>query len=199
MKPRLVVFAREPALGTVKRRLAQGIGAGAALAFYRRTLTTVVRRLARDRRWRTVLAVTPDRSARAGRLWPVKLARVGQGRGDLGARMARRLTAWPAGPVCIIGADIPDIQPRHVWRAFRALAAAEFVFGPAADGGYWLVGSRRRPLPRGVFANVRWSTPRALADTLANLGRRRVALVDRLADVDDAAAYRRWRAGAARA
>lgn len=198
MKRCLVVFARAPVLGQVKRRLARGISPGAALAFYRRTLATVLRRVARDRRWRTVVAVTPDRSARPGRGWPLQLPRVGQGRGDLGVRMARSLRARRTGAVCIIGADIPGIEARHIWHAFRALAGADFVFGPAEDGGYWLVGSRRRPLPRDLFDGVRWSTPQALADTLVNLQRRRVVLVDRLADVDDAAAYRRWRAACAR-
>lgn len=192
MRRRLVVFARAPVLGGVKRRLAHGIGAGAAVGFYRRNLAALLRRLACDSRWQTVLAVTPDRSAVAGRLWPGKVGRLAQGRGDLGLRMARALAARPAGPVCIVGADIPGIEARHVWRAFRALAAADVVLGPAEDGGYWLIGSRRRPLPRGLFANVRWSTAHALDDTLANLNRRRVALVDRLADVDDAEAYRRW-------
>jgi len=190
MKRTLVIFARAPQLGQVKRRLARGIGAGAALAFYRRVLATVLRRVARDPRWRTVLAVTPDRAPRAGRLWPMKLTRHGQGRGDLGCRMARSLAR--RGPVCIIGADIPGLDARRVWRAFQALAAAEFVFGPAEDGGYWLIGARGGPLPYTLFDHVRWSTPHALADTLATLTNRRVAFADILADVDDAAAYRDW-------
>jgi rSAM/selenodomain-associated transferase 1 len=184
----LIVFARAPRLGQVKRRLSTGIGASAALAFYRRTLATLLRRVASDPRWRTVLAVTPDRAAGAARVWPLKLPRVRQGRGDLGVRMARSLGSV-RGSVCIVGADIPDLDASHVWRAFRALAAAEFVFGPAEDGGYWLIGARA-PLPYAPFARVRWSTAHALADTRANLKRRRVALVDRLADVDDADAYR---------
>jgi rSAM/selenodomain-associated transferase 1 len=194
MRRTLVVFARAPALGQVKQRLARGIGPGAALAFYRCTLAALLRRVARDPRWWTVLAATPDRSAAVGRRWPMRLPRTGQGHGDLGVRMARSLRRPWAGPVCIIGADIPDIRVQHIWRAFSALAAAEFVFGPAEDGGYWLVGARCRPLPRALFAGVRWSSPHALADTLAGLDRRRVALVDRLADIDDAAAYRRWTA-----
>lgn len=191
MKPLLVVFARAPQLGQVKRRLARGIGDAAALAFYRWALTRLLRRVARDPRWRTVLAVTPDRTAHGGRLWPMKLDRHAQGRGDLGGRMARSLRRQRGGPVCIVGADIPDLAAGHIWRAFRALAAADLVFGPAADGGYWLVGARGR-LPHALFAHVRWSTAHALADTLAGLKGRRVALVDRLADVDDAAAYERW-------
>jgi len=188
----LVVFARAPQLGRVKSRLAKGIGTSAALAFYRRTLGDVTRRVGRDRRWRTVLAVTPDRTMRCARLWPPRLARCAQGAGDLGTRMARTLRSFPAGPVCIIGADIPDITPARIWRAFRVLGSAEVVFGPAEDGGYWLVGALRgRHLK--LFEHVRWSTRHALADTRANLKRRRVALIDRLQDIDDAAAYRRWR------
>ncbi|HTY67840.1 MAG TPA: TIGR04282 family arsenosugar biosynthesis glycosyltransferase [Alphaproteobacteria bacterium] len=189
----LIVFARAPQLGRVKQRLARGIGPGAALAFYRRTLATVLRRLARDRRWRTLLAVTPDRAAGSARLWPLPLPRAGQGRGDLGARMARSL-GRTRGPVCIVGADIPDLDARHVWRAFRALGRCEFVFGPAADGGYWLIGARTR-LPYALFAQVRWSTPHALADTLAGLKSRRVAFAEILADVDDEDAYRGRRGG----
>lgn len=194
MRRHLVVFAKAPALGRVKTRLAKGIGAGAALAFYRRTLTQLLRRVARDRRWRTVLAVSPDRTACQARLWPARVARTTQGIGDLGARMGRVFRDWPPGPVIIIGADIPDIAAAHIWQAFCALGAAEAVFGPAQDGGYWLVGLRRGPPLPDLFRDVRWSTRHALADTRANLNGRRVALVDRLADIDDAAAYRRWRA-----
>ncbi|HEX9465950.1 MAG TPA: TIGR04282 family arsenosugar biosynthesis glycosyltransferase [Alphaproteobacteria bacterium] len=192
MKRHLVIFARAPQRGRVKSRLAEGIGGGAALQFYRRTLATVLRRVGRDRRWRSVLAVTPDHAARSARAWPMKLPLRRQGAGDLGVRMARALRNYPAGPVCIIGADIPDIDAPLVWRAFKALAAADVVFGPAEDGGYWLVGAQsgRR---FNFFGGVRWSTKHALADTRSNLNGRRVALIERLADIDDAAAYRRWR------
>jgi uncharacterized protein len=60
------------------------------------------------------------------------------------------------------------------------------VFGPAADGGYWLVGFG--PIrPARPFAGARWSTRHALADTLGNLRGRRVALLRTLRDVDTAA------------
>jgi glycosyltransferase A (GT-A) superfamily protein (DUF2064 family) len=68
------------------------------------------------------------------------------------------------------------------------------VFGPAEDGGYWLVGQRRlRALPD-LFRGVRWSSPHALADTLANLAPGQThALVATLTDVDDGGAYARTR------
>jgi hypothetical protein len=98
--------------------------------------------------------------------------------------------------VVVVGSDIPEVTPQHIARAFAALGAHDLVFGPATDGGYWLVGARRRPaLPAGLFDRVRWSTPHALADTLAGLpAGLRVATVDTLDDVDDGAAFARWRA-----
>jgi glycosyltransferase A (GT-A) superfamily protein (DUF2064 family) len=68
--------------------------------------------------------------------------------------------------------------------AIRLLRAHDAVFGPAADGGYYLIAmSSRRP--SAPFANVRWSTEHALADTLKNHRRpHRVAFLPTLADVD---------------
>jgi uncharacterized protein len=188
----VIVFLRVPRLGRVKSRLAAGIGPLAALGFYRETSLRLLRLLTRDRRWRCHIAVTPDHARDLS--WPAAARRRGQGGGDLGRRMARALEGLPPGPALIVGSDIPAITARHIWAGFRALGRSDAVFGPALDGGYWLVGFRRRPLPRGSFAGVRWSSRHALADTLASLPRgMRVALLEALDDVDDAESYRRWR------
>ena len=112
-----------------------------------------------------------------------------QGRGDLGARMQRIFDVLPPGPVLIVGTDVPGIRPSHIAQAFRLLGGHDAVLGPAADGGYWLVGLRRRPRMLQIFANVRWSSPHALADTLANLEGCSVAFAATLSDVDDAHAF----------
>ena len=175
----LILFARAPRLGTVKRRLAQGIGAMAALRFYRGQL----RRLVRE------FGPGPALAAGAG--------------GDAGWRpLAGRRPAAAAGPAAtsasgcgralgrhrravLVGSDIPGLGRADVAAAFRALGRADAVFGPSEDGGYWLVGfGPRRPAQ--PFAGVRWSTGHALADTLANFRGHRVALLRRLRDVDTA-------------
>lgn len=200
MQRHLVIFAKEPRLGAVKSRLARDIGAAAALRFYEETLHTLIARVAHRAPWRCWLAVTPDSFARvARRRWrslPRDLAVIGQGPGDLGARMARSFAHLPPGPAVLIGSDIPAIARTHIEDAFAALGRHDAVFGPAEDGGYWLVGQRRlRPLPD-LFRAVRWSSPHALADTLANLAPGQThALVARLADVDNGAAYRSLRRG----
>ncbi len=188
----LVIMLREPRPGQVKTRLGREIGMIPAAWWYRHHCARLLRRL-RDRRWRIVLAITPDR-ATGSRLWPADLIRSPQGRDDLGQRMLRGLRRpdGPArGPVCLIGSDIPDITRAHIARAFVALGDHDAVFGPAEDGGFWLVGARHPArLPRDSFNGARWSSRHALADSLATLSGLRVALVDRLRDVDCAADLR---------
>ena len=118
----------------------------------------------------------------------------GQGQGDLGQRMKLPFRVLPPGPVVLVGSDIPAMRPRHIARAFRLLGRHDLVFGPASDGGFWLVGARRsRPLPRTLFAGVRWSTAQALADTLATIPPGySTGLADTLDDVDDAQDLRRF-------
>jgi uncharacterized protein len=183
MKDTVIVFARAPRLGAVKRRLAREIGDRAAVRFHRALLNRIVRLLAADSRFRTIVAITPDRARIALRV-PV----IGQGRGDLGIRMHRACRRFP-GRVAIVGCDLPELSAADVAAAFRALGRADAAFGPAEDGGYWLValGPRRPARP---FANARWSTPHALADTLANFRGKRIALLRTLRDVDTAADLR---------
>ena len=188
----LIVFVRAPRLGAVKRRLAAGIGDPAALRFYVRTTRTLLRRVARDRRWRTVLAMTPDRAATARSVWYGKFDRMGQRHGALGQRMERALLRFASNSVLLVGSDIPDIGVSQIAAGFAALGTGDLVLGPADDGGYWLVGARHGGLARGLFRNVRWSSPHALADTLANAGQRRIALLEELTDIDTAEDLARW-------
>lgn len=192
MKDTVIVLARIPRLGTVKQRLARDIGERAALRFYTATLQRLLRALARDRRFRTVAALTPD-GARF-RL-PARCLRIPQARGDLAERMQRACARFRRGRVVLIGSDIPDATADDVAAALRALGRDHAVFGPATDGGYWLVGfGPRRPAQ--PFAAVRWSHPQALEDTLANFAAHRVARLRILSDVDDADDLRRLAAGA---
>jgi rSAM/selenodomain-associated transferase 1 len=197
--PRLIIMAKSPFVGLVKRRLGREIGEAASIRFYRSCLTHTVLRLASDPRWQTLLAVAPDMDA-AQHFWPspLRAPRLPQGGGNLGERMQRLFTRLPPGPAIIVGSDVPAISAAHVAQAFKLLGHADAVLGPAADGGYWLIGLRRTPRILTPFAHIRWSGPHALADTLVNLKGKRVAFAATLSDVDTGEAYRRERAGAER-
>ena len=184
---RLVIMVKEPHPGRVKTRLAKDIGTIAAAWWFRHSAAQLIRRV-RDPRWQVIIAVSPDTEGSQSRVWPADLMRMQQGSGGLGVRMAGLLANAPLGPVVIIGADIPGICPQHIERAFRELGTNEMVFGPARDGGFWLVGSKRlRPNPTGLFENTRWSATSTLGDVLRGLGGIRVGIVDTLSDVDTVA------------
>jgi rSAM/selenodomain-associated transferase 1 len=179
-------MVKEPRPGRVKTRLGRDIGMVAAAWWFRHQVARLLRQVD-DPRWQVVIAVSPDHAGLKSRVWPAHLPRVAQGPGDLGDRMGRLLRGMPPGPVCIIGADIPGVTPAHIAQAFKALGRNDAVFGPAMDGGYWLVGLKRaRGIPATLFEGVRWSTSDALSDTINTLPGARIALVERLHDVDTA-------------
>jgi len=187
MRRQLIVMVKEPRPGRVKTRLGRDIGMTEAAWWFRHQVARLLREVD-DPRWHLSLAVSPDHTGLQSRVWPAHLPRIGQGTGDLGDRMGRLLRRAPPGPVCIIGADIPDIRRGHIAAAFAALGPHDTVFGPAMDGGFWLVGLRRSTrIPSSLFNKVRWSSKGTLADTLASVPDARPAFLPTLRDVDRAA------------
>ncbi len=189
----LVIMSKAPRMGKVKTRLAKDIGASEALRFYKTNTRDLLRRVGDDPRWTCVIAAAPDVAAPESGFWPDEMPRVPQGGGDLGTRMDRVMKTMPPGPVVLIGCDIPDVTNARIAQAFNTLGNHDAVFGPAEDGGYWLVGMKRFPHVRSIFDSVRWSTEHALADTCANLKGARVALLDTLPDIDTGADFARWK------
>ena len=83
-------------------------------------------------------------------------------------------------------ADIPKVNIQKIWAAFRILGNHQVTLGPAQDGGYWLIGLKRdKPLSRQMFKSVRWSSNKALSDTIASLSNLSIGYLDTLNDVDD--------------
>lgn len=166
----VLVFARAPVEGKVKTRLAAGIGATAALNVYRGLGRRVVDQL-RGGRYRLVICHDPPAGGQRIAAWlgPEGLDLWPQAEGDLGERMhAALVQACHSGApaACVVGTDAPGVDRSLVEEAFSALAAgADVVFGPALDGGYYLV-ALRNPSPE-LFQGIPWSTDQVLALSLA--------------------------------
>ena len=183
----LIVMAKAPRIGFGKTRLAAEIG-GVEAWRINRALQASTMRAAINSRWRTILCVTPDNAVdlHLPGVWPRAVARIAQGAGDLGERLARALR--PHQRVAVIGTDCRDITCGHVASAFAALRRAPFALGPARDGGFWLLGARNGAgAARAMNKGVRWSTAHTAADVIRNLGDANVALLATLRDVDVAA------------
>ncbi len=199
---KLVVYTRYPEPGKVKTRLIPALGREGAAQLHqemtRRTLATA-RELAR----RT--AVVPEVHYSEGdpaalrAMFGSDLAYVPQQGRDLGQRMQATFQAGlttSADRLIIIGTDCPAITPALLKRAFEALDRHDAVFGPARDGGYYLVGLRR-PMAA-LFAGVPWGTDRVLAETLQRVHTLGIShtLLEELPDVDRPADLVHWRAAA---
>jgi len=186
MRGTVLVFVKAPRAGAVKTRLAADIGAGRAAALFRIMMDRTVA-AATAGPWRTIACL--DYGATPGgwrHLIPPRVERRRQGRGGLGARMKRAIDAAPPGPVIVIGADAPGLRAAHIASAFDALRGADAVFGPAVDGGYWLIGLARRRAAPALFDGVRWSTEYALEDTKRTLPSAfEIAKLETLADIDE--------------
>lgn len=185
----LIVMAKAPRIGQGKTRLAAELGRVEAWRI-NRALHAYTLRQTQGGRWRTILCVSPREALRLKLpgVWPRALARTPQGRGDLGARLARALA--PHRHVAVIGTDCPGLTRAHIAAAFAALKRAPFALGPAEDGGFWLLAARSGRAAARAMTGVRWSSEHAAADVIRNLGAERVALLARLRDVDVAADWR---------
>ncbi len=192
----LVIFARVPRAGHVKTRLAAAIGDSAALTAYRSLADLVFRAALRSPDYSVTVAYTPENGEDAMREWlGASVNLVPQSNGDLGARMSAAIDhAICAGAqrVVVIGTDCPDVTAEVIEDAFRRLAAADVVLGPASDGGYYLIGMSR--VHASLFENVPWSSPDTLRTTLdrARALGLSVALLDERPDIDTVDDWRAW-------
>lgn len=110
--------------------------------------------------------------------------------------MSRCFRAAPPGAAIIIGSDIPDIKTSHVEQAFGMLKLNDVVFGPSADGGYWLIGLSNRVRKNVRLTGIRWSSEFAMQDTIRSFDPsvRVGVLAQQLADIDTADDLYAWSA-----
>lgn len=186
----LLVFTRCPQAGKTKTRLIPSLGPDRAAQLQGEMTEHILARMRPVSIRRGVrLEVRFDGGSRADmRRW---LGRsfdfAPQGSGDLGERIQRATAehfSRGAHSVVVIGADCPELNDRLVLQAFENLLEKVAVFGPARDGGYYLVGMRR-PLPE-LFQQIAWGTHNVLAQSLvaARQGGIEPALLCELSDVD---------------
>lgn len=167
----LIIFTRHPCPGRCKTRLIPTLGDEGAAKFHERLARhTFVRAKAfcqNDPNSSLIIRLdggTPEE----GRNWLGECDIRAQGGGDLGERLDRAVSeAFQEGArqVVVIGSDCPELDERILVEAFNALREHPLVFGPACDGGYYLVGLSA-PCPA-VFHNIKWGGSEVLRQSLA--------------------------------
>lgn len=182
-KKALIIFARNPELGTCKTRLAKTIGNENALEVYKYLLNhtaTISKNIKADRYVFYSEKISNDD------LWDANSFRKKLQNGDdLGQRMQNAFSEvleMGYQKVIIIGSDLLDLNAELVNNAFAQLDFNDVVIGPATDGGYYLLGLKN--LYHTIFKNKEWSTASVLKDTLNDLQNTKVHLLKELNDID---------------
>lgn len=176
---------KNPVKGKVKTRLAKDVGDDKALEIYLKLLEhtkTITAKIVADK-----FIFYSDVVERNDLFENSFYKKYTQCSGDLGARMDYAFSIPFKNDyknVVMIGADCYELQQEHIDVAFEKLAENDFVFGPANDGGYYLIAMKK--WNRWVFKNKLWSTEKLYAETkqeiISNNGK--LFELEMLSDVD---------------
>ncbi|MBW0174963.1 MAG: TIGR04282 family arsenosugar biosynthesis glycosyltransferase [Vulcanococcus sp.] len=207
----LVVLARWPAPGRCKQRLAASCGSSRLAAAMQRRLswhTLHTAAAAAQRCGAELLLSASGLGPRALRRWgdqlqrslPVPLHWALQPGGNLGCRMHRQLQqGFVQGfeQVVLIGSDLPDLHSADLEQAFALLEQHDLVLGPAADGGYWLIGLTRQGFQRSsaaLFSGIPWSSDQVLSLSLERAAQRELTVgqLRQQSDLDGRSALEPW-------
>lgn len=184
-KNALIIIAKYPEEGTVKTRLKGVLSDQERLKLYVTLLTHTVEKLKAIRGVNTFIAFAPESSHEYFSQFNVGL--ISLHKGDLGIRMFEAFKeVFDTGyqKAALVGADIPDLSASIILSAMNILSDNDLVYGPAKDGGYYLVGMSR--LIREVFEDVPWSSDQTLKKSIlkAEQYNYSVDFTETLSDID---------------
>ena len=164
-KTALIVFVRTPELGKVKTRLAKTMGEEEALEVYKYLLNhtkDVVNKL------EIPVFIYYAGLMKSQDIWNTQnFKKRLQSEGDLGHRMMDAFTevfAHGYAKVMIIGSDCYELTSEIIIQGINTLEYNDIVIGPAADGGYYLLGMKK--VISDLFINISWSTKHVLNETI---------------------------------
>jgi len=180
----LMIFVRNPIIGTVKTRLASKIGNKLALKVYNeltRHTASICEKI------KTKKKIYYSKEIIYNDLWSdLVFQKQLQCEGDLGQRMKTAFDeAFDEGynKVIIIGSDVYSLSELIIQQAFHKLNYHDVVIGPALDGGYYLLGLKMN-YPQ-IFNNKNWGTKSVLKETLHDLKSKSIFFLNPQNDIDD--------------
>ena len=180
---RLLIFARLPELGSVKTRLAETVGDERALAVYRAMLSDLFRSIGTSNSeteievmWAPTPAANRTTLREAFGNYPIAM-QTGATLGDrLAMAMSERFFFHRTQTIVAIGVDDPRLDREAIDHAFSLLQSCEWVIGPAADGGYYLIGCRAAAFDSSIFRDIDWGTASVAQTTIERIRTRESAL-----------------------
>jgi uncharacterized protein len=195
----VAVMAKAPRLGEVKTRLVPPLTAAEAVllsaAFIRDVAGNILAAAAAEPIDGYVAYSPPGSQDVFAPLLPDGIRLLAPRRIGLGDSLfdaATDLLAAGYGAACLVNSDSPTLPTAVLVEAARALALPgdRVVLGPAADGGYYLIGLKHPH--RRLFEDIAWSTEQVFGQTLQRAAELDLDVVTLPTwyDVDDIASLR---------
>jgi len=179
----IIVFTRNPELGKCKTRLATSIGNKNALEVYKRLVAHTSKTI---QQVKVDAVVFYTEKIQKNDTWNDDFFQKQiQIEGHLGEKMQAAFEwgfAKGYEKICIIGSDLLDLKSSNLTKAFQQLEKSDLVFGPAEDGGYYLMGMKK--VHPAAFFKKAWSTNTVLQQTLKDLQNKSVAFLSEKNDID---------------
>jgi len=184
----VLLFIKAPFKGRVKSRLAAAVGEEAALDLYKNFILDIIDALSTSGYPFTIFFYPPD-AEETITTWLVGHPAAPQVGSDLGERMElafEKIFSEGFTRAILIGSDIPDLTPAVFHEALESLNENDAVIGPAADGGYYMIGFNRKSFQPRIFRGIPWSTDTVFRETMDIMqdSSLRVHLVPQWKDVD---------------
>jgi rSAM/selenodomain-associated transferase 1 len=188
-KEALIIFVKNPVLGSAKTRIAQRVGNREALIIYQKLLqkTFEVSSL-----WQGDKYVYYDQFIDNDDLWSNReYFKKLQIEGGLGEKMHAAFEELlpQYSKVCIIGSDCYQLSTDIIVQAFNLLSTTDVVIGPSRDGGYYLLGMKSNH--KQIFIDIPWSTDQVTSLTLKSISELKLShiMLTPLKDIDH---YEDW-------
>lgn len=179
----LIIFSKSPDGDNVMTRLSGYLSENERLKLHTELLEGTVKKLRDIPGADTVLSYAGD----GDYLRKFGLRMFTQSEGDLGRKMHMAIEkvlgeGYPR--AVLVGVDIPGLSAEIIAKALKLLERCDAVFGPACDGGYYLVGLKSPS--EEIFTGIEWSTETTLKQTVAKAESAglKVEFTDTLSDID---------------
>ena len=197
----IIQFAKWPRLGQVKTRLAKKLGDQAAYDIHLELTHAVLDNLSSSKEgdvelWFDKLSkYTPDTQTLVEKCQSLSVAIDCQSGKDLGERMYHALSfaLKDYQKVIIVGSDCPTVDKAYLGQAVKVLNDHDLVLGPAADGGYVLLGARK--VAPTLLDSIAWGQGSVLRSTIEGADKLGLTygLLESTWDVDEYEDYLRWK------
>lgn len=183
----VILFVKLPEPGKVKSRLAQDMDGEIVQRLYECMVLDAIEMLEHVEAPFRICFDPPDAPDSVRQWLGQAYSYMPQTGDDLGARMEQafiRVFSEGVDNALLIGSDIPSLTAAIIDIAFHSFSVCDAVIGPAEDGGYYLIGFKKKTFEPGIFQTMTWSSKTVFRETLGRLEKAQLT-VNRLPVLSD--------------